>query len=284
MNEKELLDDLKEKVHKFAATNGQQFNSVWKQLVLERFLAKVSRSKYSEHLVFKGGMLLSKYLPLGRETIDLDFLLHKIGAEKEKVKGIIEDIISQEVESGFKFELIKISEIDHQSTNYLGLKASLVAKLDKTKTSFHVDIGVGDTVNPNKTHIEFIKNNQVAIFEDGVQLFVYPPEAIFAEKYETVVSRRSRNTRMKDFYDLWMLIKFKKVDPELSLRSIENTCATRETDPIGEIKFSSKELQKKKNDWTNFISKRLYKEDDENRSFEKILSEINQFLKVLKLE
>ena len=90
---KDLERSLKDRIKAIAKAENRAFNDIWKTLVLERFLSRLSRSEKLEHLIFKGGFLLSKYLRLGRETADLDFSLKHTPASRESVRELLEEIL-----------------------------------------------------------------------------------------------------------------------------------------------------------------------------------------------
>ena len=99
-------DALKERLKFIIAQTGKQHQEVWKQLLLERFLSRVSKSAHQDKFIFKGGLLLAQYLEIGRETVDLDFLMKKIKNESTAIQKIIEEIILEnEVRDGFVFSI-----------------------------------------------------------------------------------------------------------------------------------------------------------------------------------
>lgn len=214
---KDLERSIKDRVKEIAKAEGRTFNDVWKTLVLERFLARLSRSPQIENLIFKGGMLLSKYLPLGRETVDLDFLAVNLTASFETIRSTIESILNFPLDDGFSFAELQVEQLPQPHMNYPGYAVSAVAILGGTRTSISIDIGIGDVVEGAKKSIEFLALKARPLFETSVTLQVYPLEYIFAEKMETVLYRGASNSRMKDFFDLWLLLK----DPHGSRRDFK---------------------------------------------------------------
>lgn len=221
---------LKDRVRQIAKQQNRLFNDVWKKLVLERFLVRLSLSPYHQQLVFKGGMLLSHYLSIGRETIDLDFLLKGLEAEEERLLSIIKEIASIPLTDGFVFDSISIEERRHIQTPYPGFNLGLSARCGQTSTKITLDIGIGDVVNAQRIPIGLTKTEKGPIFESEVSLEAYPIEYIFAEKLETACFRGSDNSRMKDFHDLWMMIQEKDLLNVDSLRNVvRQTFAHRKT-------------------------------------------------------
>lgn len=86
---------LKERLHVISKEKNIHFNECWKKLLLERFLFRLSRSSLRKKFIFKGGFLLSYFLKIGRETIDLDFLITKINAKEKEIQKAIEKILSE---------------------------------------------------------------------------------------------------------------------------------------------------------------------------------------------
>jgi len=207
MNEQALKARLKHIAKEF----GKSFNEVWKLLVLERFLARLSRSEYSDKFIFKGGLLLSYYVVIVRETTDIDLLAKRLHAEKSHIEQIIQEICLLHLNDGFQMRLDNLDDLDHQHMNYPGFQARVAVQFGVMSDKFNVDVGVGDAVEPvTLTWPSFIYKEK-PLFEDSISLEVYPVETIFAEKLETVISRGAANSRMKDFHDLLLLCRQSKL-------------------------------------------------------------------------
>ena len=249
----DLERSIKDRVREIAKAENRTFNDVWKTLVLERFLARLSRSPQIENLIFKGGVLLSKYIPLGRETVDLDFLAVNLTASVETIRATVESIISLPSEDRFSFDALQVEQLPQPHMNYPGYAVSAVAILGRTKTSISIDIGVGDVVEGAEKNIEFLALRAKPLFETSVALRVYPLEYIFAEKLETVIYRGATNSRMKDFFDLWLLLNEPKLIPEnLETDAIIKTFRNRGTviQLAGPLLAESEELMERA--WTSF--------------------------------
>ena len=244
---------MKDRVREIARDQGRTFNDIWTTLVLERFLVRLSRSAYLDKLIFKGGMLLSKYLPLGRETVDLDFLAVSIDAEAAEIKRAVSEVLNVSIDDGFSFETIEIVEAAQPHMNYPGYSVAAVALLGGTRTKITLDIGLGDVVEPQQMAISLTRSKNRPVFEDSVALQVYPAEFIFAEKLETVHYRGAFNSRMKDFYDLWRMIKDESLLDRVKLKkALTATFARRETDLQSKIVFGEADLQAFEIAWGNF--------------------------------
>ncbi len=214
MNEQALKARLKH----IAKALDKSFNEVWKLLVLERFLARLSRSEYSDKLIFKGGLLLSYYLTIGRETIDIDLLARRLNAEKPHLEQITEEICLLQLDDGFQMQLISLDGLDHQHMNYPGFRAGVTVRFGVMRDKFYVDIGVGDVVEPVSLNWSSFIYKEKPLFEDPISLEVYPVETIFVEKLETVISRGAANSRMKDYHDLLLLCRDNKLIDKMRLK------------------------------------------------------------------
>lgn len=201
MNEEALKSRLKI----IAREREQPFNQIWKQLLLERFLARLANSDHQEKLIFKGGLLLASYIQIGRETIDIDFLLTKLNAEKYQVEKVIRDIISIDMHDRMIFEWDEIEMLAQPHMEYSGFRIFLHVGFGKMRDKIQIDIGIGDPVAPSQRTFFPFQYKGKPIFSGEISLLVYPPEAIFAEKLESIVSRGSLNSRMKDYHDLLLM-------------------------------------------------------------------------------
>ncbi len=121
MNEQSL----KERLKVIAQQENRTFQDVWKSLVLERFLVRISKSNQNENFIFKGGMLLSHYLNIGRETKDLDFLISRMKTEIDNIKKAFQDVCSVNVNDGFLFTFSGIELLDQPHMKYPGYRVNL---------------------------------------------------------------------------------------------------------------------------------------------------------------
>lgn len=198
---------LKDRLQTIAKEKEIQFNACWKQLLLERFLTRLSRSSHADKFIFKGGFLLSFMMKIGRETVDLDFLLTRMNAETEALQEVFQEIASVTLDDGFTFSYESIELLSQPHMEYPGYRTTLKTSFGKMKDKIHVDVGIGDVVEPQNKELKLFEYRGKPFFEKSISLLVYPIETIFAEKLETVLSKGSRNSRMKDFHDLLLLLR-----------------------------------------------------------------------------
>ena len=203
-------DALKERIKTIAREKESTFNEIWKQFLLERFLVRLSRSKHHDKFIFKGGLLIAKYIEIGRETTDADFLMRNLKNEIPSIQSAMMDIIVVNLNDQFQFEWDNIEELTQPHMDYPGFRVRLKVQFDKMKDKIQIDIGVGDLVNPIEEHIDPFTYKGSPIFEDDITLLVYPLETVYAEKLETIISKGSSNSRMKDYHDLILLSREKR--------------------------------------------------------------------------
>lgn len=205
-----LKQSMKQRLKAVAKERDLTFDEIWHNLILERFLARLCQSKYKGNFILKGGTLLARYIPIGRETKNLDFLVAKLQNTEEFLSIAFDHICSVHLEDGFEFEKVKIGKLAHPHMDYTGIEVLLLAKLGGPQTYIQIDLGFGDIVEAIDYSIDLTSTSKGPLFESKIQVRSYPKEFIFAEKLETVVHRGMGNTRMKDFHDLHSLISLEK--------------------------------------------------------------------------
>ncbi len=269
---------LKDRLQTIAKEKGIPFNSCWKQLLLERFLARLGRSAYADKLIFKGGFLLAYMMKIGRETIDLDFLLNRMKAEKATLEETCKEIAAVALDDGFTFSFAGVELLSQPHMDYPGYRIILNTNFAKMKDKIHIDVGVGDVVEPRTLEIKLFQYRGKPFFEDAVSLLVYPVETIFAEKLETVLSKGSKNSRMKDYHDLLLLVRSKGLIKSNKLKeALTKTFENRGT-ALGTIHFDSAGLKSLQQLWTAHLHGLgdIAKDLALPKNIEKVIEEINQ--------
>ena len=245
---------LKDRVQTIAKERQIHFNHCWRQLLLERFLARLARSSISDKFIFKGGFLLSYLLRIGRETSDLDFLLTSMQADKQEIQSAFEDIASMTSDDGFLFSYQGLSPLMQPHMHYPGYRATLQTLFGKMRDKIHIDVGVGDIVTPQPLHVQLFQYRGTPMFENHISLLVYPVETIFAEKLESVISKGSANSRMKDYHDLFLLAQEQSpIDPKKLQASLSQTFRNRGT-PLNPISFDERGKKKLQQLWNAHLN------------------------------
>lgn len=162
---------------------------------MERFLERISLSKYRDHFILKGGMLVSALVRLdNRATMDIDTTIKNLPLSVNDVTDIITEIIKVAVEDGITFSIKRVFEIMDEA-EYPGVRAMLEAELDSMRTPLKIDISTGDAITPKE--IEF--SYQLMFENRSISIYAYNIETVLAEKIETIISRGIANTRLRDF-------------------------------------------------------------------------------------
>ena len=194
---------------------------------MERFLERISLSEYKNQFILKGGMLVAAMVGLdARATMDLDATIKGTNVSVEDVEMIISQIISIPLDDGVSFRIKRISEIMEEA-DYPGVRVSMETKFDGVITPLKIDISTGDIITPRE-----IKYNFNLMLENRtIEVWAYNLETVLAEKLETVISRNVTNTRMRDFYDIYILQKLygEQLSKDVLRDALVATAKKRET-------------------------------------------------------
>lgn len=205
----------------------QDFNLVLTRYAIERLLYRISISRHADQFLLKGALLFDLWFDIPhRPTRDADFLGFG-SAEPKFLEGIFRDICAIETLDGVAFQAntVRASEI-RKDANYAGVRVTLLGLIDGARCSIQVDIGFGDAVTPEPEDVEY----PVMLTEfKAPKLRVYPRYTVVAEKFEALCSLGIANSRMKDYFDLWILARHADFDGDLLCRALHATFARRRT-------------------------------------------------------
>lgn len=198
--------------------------------MMERVLERIALSKYKNKFILKGGMLIGALVGLSlRTTIDIDATIKAFPVTKANILTIFEHLLSINIDDGIEMKLLNIKEI-REEDKYAGFRLSLLAVMESARIPIKFDISVGDKITPKE-----IKYSFKLILEDrSIDILAYNIETVLAEKFETIISRGSSNTRLRDFYDIYILLKTQKekINPKLLKKAIKSTMDYRGTTPL----------------------------------------------------
>ncbi len=196
-----------------------------RNFMLERFLERVSVSDYKHSFILKGGMLIAAMVGIDtRTTMDMDATIKGQTLSEPEVTAIIEDILNIPIDDGVAFKFRGIEEI-REKADYPGYRVSIAAVFDKTRQTLKVDITTGDFVTPREIEYRF-----KLMFEDRtISIMAYNLETILAEKFETAITRGVTNTRMRDFYDIYILTTTQPFDTDTFKLALNKTVNKRGT-------------------------------------------------------
>lgn len=192
---------LKALVRNLSKGDSMQAQILIRNYIMERFLERLSLSPYQGNFILKGGILVSAMVGIDtRSTMDIDATIKNLPLSTQTAESILAEIISVPIDDGVLFKMERISEIMDEA-EYSGIRASLMAFIDTMRTPLKLDISTGDRITPREIEYQF-----KLMFEDrSITVLAYNLETVLAEKLETVLSRGTANTRLRDFYDLYIL-------------------------------------------------------------------------------
>ena len=194
----------------------------------ERLLFRVSVSEFKNHLLLKGGNLLySIQGNTARPTVDIDFSGNKISNDIEEIKKMFLQILAIETNDGviFNAETLNASEINEQN-QYTGVRVKVIAQLANIKQNIQIDIGFGDVITPAPQTLHYpilLENFEVPVVQ------AYTIETVIAEKLQAIIILAQLNSRMKDFYDIYSLLKSEIINFEVVKEAITQTFNNRNT-------------------------------------------------------
>ena len=196
-----------------------------RKFMIERLLERLSVSNYKENFILKGGTLITSIVGVeARSTMDVDVTATGQNVTLESLSRIFEEILDISTGDDVKMRLCEIEEIREQAV-YPGYRLSIEALLEKTRQVLKVDITTGESITPKE-----IDYHYKLLFEDReINLKAYNLETVLAEKFETIMSRGESNTRMRDFYDIYILSTTQNYDEDLFKLAYKNTVVRRAT-------------------------------------------------------
>lgn len=196
--------------------------------MMERLLERLSVSKYKDNFVLKGGLLVSSLVGVDmRSTMDIDTTVKSLTLNEDNAKRILEEIMAIDLEDGVEFRITSVKEI-MEGHEYEGVRFMIECRLDKLKQSIKIDISTGDKITPMAVAYKL----PLIVEERTIDLWAYNLETLLAEKIETIMVRAEANTRMRDFYDIHVLLKY--VGDSIEQSTLKDafiaTCKRRESE------------------------------------------------------
>jgi predicted nucleotidyltransferase component of viral defense system len=243
-----------------ARQSGRAFNELLQYYAIERLLYRLSISEYSELFTLKGALMFNAWgLNNLRPTRDIDLLGHTQNTVDSVLK-IFRDVAKLEPEpDGLEFDPVHIQgEKIKEDADYEGIRISMTARLGKTRLHIQIDIGFADVITPAPEKLDY----PTILDFPAPHLYGYPPETVIAEKFQAMTVLGMANSRMKDFYDIWMLITNFEFDGLVIQTAIERTFQNRGTELPDErhIVFSDEFAESKRDQW-NAFSRKLREEN-----------------------
>ena len=265
---------VKDKLRNISREKNVDFNSVMRSYMYDRFVERLSKSKYKDNFILKGGFYLSKLFGLdNRSTMDIDTAIRKTKFTEENIIKMITEIINIDVDDNVKFEIEKTEPIRDED-EYGGLRITINFTLENMRDSFHIDIATGDPIHPGPDDYKY----ESLIGNEVYKVWSYNLETVLAEKIETILSKLEASSRMKDYYDIYLIHKFKF--NKIKFRgAVEKTFEKREfnADLIVNLNVvkDSKILRDK---WTSYSRKNGYAR---NLEYDETIKCLEEFIDII---
>lgn len=260
-------------------TEGILYQTLLTRYFQERLLYRLSVSRYKDRFLLKGGALLYAYEKLkARPTLDIDFLGQQISRDRDNIKNVFTELCDIECrEDGVKFNRnsVRVEEIALEK-EYNGVRAHIEVSLDTAKQVISMDVGFGDIVTPGPVDLSY-----PLLLEDlpEVQVLAYSLETVVAEKYQAMIDHSVENSRMKDFFDVYRILKSGKIDQRTLQDAITATFKNRGTAMTTDHKLFDPTFatdSKRNMMWNSYLKKIRY---NQKLTFEEIWSYIVKELK-----
>lgn len=279
---KRTPEQLKGQIRNFAGKRKLQSQEVLQMFLLERVLERVSKSRYKDNFILKGGLLISSMIGIiERTTLDMDTTVTGINMEEKKIERVIREILLIDVGDGIEFVFEKLEPIREEDA-YNDFRAYLVAHYGKIANKMKLDIITGDEITPGAVQYSYM----TILDNDKINIKAYNIETIIAEKYETIIRRNIGTSRARDFYDLYVVLKMYKdsISPDILKSAVIRTATKRESLQIisewPEVIEDMKDDSGLKALWKNYCDNNAYAI---GIGYEKIIEAILEIAKMLSL-
>ena len=226
---KNIGKSVRDKLYNISKANNLSFQHLIIRYLHERLLYRIGVSKYNANFYLKGGTLLYMLSKgtMWRYTMDIDFSLHQIEYDQQKIVDTFKEICTLQTNDGVVFDAESISSgFIRENDRYGGIRVFVNSKLDTIKQRLQIDLGYGDVVYPKPSQINF----PVILDDKEIPLiFAYSVETVIAEKFHAMIELSEMNSRMKDFYDVYQLLHAGNYHPETLEMAIKTTFKQRKT-------------------------------------------------------
>lgn len=217
---------LKTKLRNISKEKNINFNLLLRLYMYDRFLERLSKSKYKDNFILKGGFYLSTFFGVeNRATVDIDTSFKNANFDEKTIIDIINKIISINIDDNAKIKLVGISSI-REEDEYGGFRVNMIVDYDEIHEPIHIDIATGDPITPKEIKYKYLP----VLSEHYIDLYAYNMETVLAEKIETIFSRLELNGRIKDFYDIYLIYTkdWENININYLKKAMDNTFSKRE--------------------------------------------------------
>lgn len=254
---------LKAKIRNISKGDSKTAQAMRRIFFMERFLERVSLSKYNDQFVLKGGMLVSSLIGINlRSTMDIDATVQALPLSKDKLEKIITEICEIQLEDNILFRIVDMETIMDEF-DYPGIRIHIEALLERLKQPIKIDVSTDDAITPRAIEYQY----PLMFEERDICLHTYNIETLLAEKSQTIINRGLANTRMRDFYDLYEIKQKLDFSMDIYRQAFNATCKKRGTIFSKEqVEFELKNLAtstEMEKMWNQFKGKNYFVEDIE---------------------
>ena len=225
-------EQIKGRIKSVAKQNNADARTLMRIYMMERFLERLAQSEYRDNFIIKGGILVTAMIGVAhRSTMDIDTSMKNLNLSAEDALRVVNRVKDIDLDDGVSFDVKDVSNIMDEM-EYPGIRVTMNANVGRLITPLKIDISTGDVITPRA--IEF--NYDLLLEDRSIKLWSYNLETILAEKLQTVLARGILNTRMRDFYDIRMLLDTyeDKVNKAVLKDAFAATCKKRGTDHLQE--------------------------------------------------
>lgn len=225
-------EQIKGRIKSVAKQNNADARTLMRIYMMERFLERLAQSEYRDNFIIKGGILVTAMIGVAhRSTMDIDTSMKNLNLSADDALQVVNQVKDIDLDDGVSFEVKDVSNIMDEM-EYPGIRVTMNANVGRLITPLKIDISTGDVITPRA--IEF--NYDLLLEDRSISLWSYNLETILAEKLQTVLARGILNTRMRDFYDIRMLLDTyeDKVNKAVLKDAFAATCKKRGTDHLQE--------------------------------------------------
>ncbi len=268
---------VKDKLKNIAIKRNLDFNTLLRLYLYDRFIERLAVSKYRDNFILKGGFYLSTLFGLeSRFTKDIDTAIKDANFTKENVEKMIKSIIAIDINDGALISFIEIGNI-REDNQYGGFRAILNVKVDTIRENFQIDIATGDPITPKPIVYKYCP----ILGDSYVDVWSYNIETVIAEKLETILRRAEANSRIRDYYDLYLIYTKGWNDIKIDdlRKAIYKTFEKRNYHGnIEETVAILKDSEIIKNRWNSYKKKYEYANDID---YEEIMKCVEEIIKVI---
>lgn len=223
-------EQLKGRLRNVANKNNADARVLLRQFMMERFLERLSKSKYRDNFIIKGGTLVTAMMGVSlRSTMDVDTTIRGFDLNSEEAQRIVNEIMSIDLDDNASFKIKSVEDIMDEM-DYSGIRLHIDSYYDRIYAPIKIDISTGDVITPGAVEYEY----KQILDDETIKLWSYNLETVLAEKIQTILNRGVINTRMRDFYDIHMLLGVYEddIDVDVLRDAYRATAEKRQTNTI----------------------------------------------------